>query len=44
MVKNLTLKDYRVNPWWLEKFRTPKAHLGNKGFSIIPKMYGEKQV
>jgi hypothetical protein len=26
--------------WWNSE--PQKAHVGNKGFSIIPKMYGEK--
>jgi hypothetical protein len=44
MAKNLTLKGRRTKPWQLVKFRPPqKAHLGNEGFSIIPKMCGEKR-
>jgi hypothetical protein len=44
MAKNGTLKSHRAKPWRVVEFRPQKAHLGNKGFSIIPKMYGEKYI
>jgi hypothetical protein len=41
MAKNWTLKGHRAKPWRLVEFRPQKANLGNKGFSIISKMYEE---
>jgi hypothetical protein len=31
-------------PWWLVKFRPPKAHQGVKGFPVTLNLYWEKQI